>query len=147
MMIVWLVWEFAESPAIYAPAARFRGRIVGAGLLTSPVSARGGNCRRSDSLCAYGQDPNDVAGFSIWIPSAALLLNGESRWPERLLALGYLPLGLFAVVLTASRVGSWPRWPRSPGVDLCWRAELPGGRGLCTRAPRSRGRALVYRAP
>jgi O-antigen ligase len=36
---------------------------------------------------------------------AALLLNSESRWPARLLALGYLPLGLVAVLLTASRGG------------------------------------------
>src|SRR5208337_1135344 len=38
-------------------------------------------------------------------PLAALLLAGERRWPARLLAAGYLPLGLVAVLLTASRGG------------------------------------------
>src|ERR1035437_9376802 len=36
---------------------------------------------------------------------AALLVNSERRWPWRLLAAGYLPLGLVAVLLTASRGG------------------------------------------
>jgi O-antigen ligase len=34
-----------------------------------------------------------------------VLLTSERRWPGRLLAVGYLPLGLVAVVLTASRGG------------------------------------------
>jgi O-antigen ligase len=55
---------------------------------------------------AVGQDPNDVARFlDIGIPLAALLVNCEPRWPARVLALGYLPLGLVAVLLTASRGG------------------------------------------
>ena len=36
---------------------------------------------------------------------AALLLSWGKRWPVRLLALGYFPLGLGAVLLTASRGG------------------------------------------
>ncbi len=44
--------------------------------------------------------------FSILdFPMAALLLSAEPRWPGRLLAWGYLPLGLIAVLLTASRGG------------------------------------------
>jgi putative inorganic carbon (HCO3(-)) transporter len=57
-------------------------------------------------FAASGQDPNDVARFlDLGFPLAAVLLNSESRWPGRLLALGYLPLGLVAMVLTASRGG------------------------------------------
>ena len=57
-------------------------------------------------FAAAGQDPNDVARFlDLSFPLAALLLNSESRWPGRLLALGYLPLGFVAVLLTASRGG------------------------------------------
>jgi O-antigen ligase len=57
-------------------------------------------------FAAAGQDPNDVARFlDLGFPLAALLLTSEPRWPARLLALGYLPLGLFAVLLTASRGG------------------------------------------
>jgi O-antigen ligase len=55
---------------------------------------------------AEGQDPNDVARFlDLGLPMAALLLNSERRWPGRLLALGFLPLGVVAVLLTASRGG------------------------------------------
>ncbi len=43
--------------------------------------------------------------LDLGFPLAALLLNSEPRWPARLLALGYLPLGLVAVLLTASRGG------------------------------------------
>jgi O-antigen ligase len=108
MMIVWLVWEFAESPGDLR--ALLRAFVAGSWVLalltlasfSSPEAIAEGQIR----FAAYGQDPNDVARFlDMGFPLAALLLNGESRWPERLLALGYLPLGLFAVVLTASRGG------------------------------------------
>ncbi|MGB9406643.1 MAG: O-antigen ligase family protein, partial [Terracidiphilus sp.] len=57
-------------------------------------------------FAAAGQDPNDVARFlNLGFPLAALLVNSERRWPWRLLAAGYLPLGLVAVLLTASRGG------------------------------------------
>jgi hypothetical protein len=57
-------------------------------------------------FAATGQDPNDVARFlNLGFPLAALLVNSERRWPWRLLAAGYLPLGLVAVLLTASRGG------------------------------------------
>jgi len=57
-------------------------------------------------FAATGQDPNDVARFlDLAFPIAALLLHSERRWLWRLLALAYLPLGLAAVVLTASRGG------------------------------------------
>jgi O-antigen ligase len=68
----------------------------------SPESIAAGQIR----FAAYGQDPNDVARFlDFGFPLAALLFNSESRWPARLLALGYLPLGFVAVLLTASRGG------------------------------------------
>ncbi len=70
--------------------------------LASPEAIAAGQIR----FAATGQDPNDVARFlDLGFPLAALLLNSESRWPARLLALGYLPLGLGAVLLTASRGG------------------------------------------
>jgi O-antigen ligase len=108
MMIVWLVWEFAESPRDLR--ALLRAFVAGSWVLalltlasfSSPEAIAEGQIR----FAAYGQDPNDVARFlDMGFPLAALLLNRKSRWPERLLALGYLPLGLFAVVLTASRGG------------------------------------------
>jgi O-antigen ligase len=55
---------------------------------------------------AQGQDPNDVARFlDLGFPLAALLFASERWWAVRLLAVGYVPCGLLAVLLTASRGG------------------------------------------
>ena len=108
MMIVWLVWEFADGPSDLR--ALLRATMAGSWVLAaltlanfaSPEAIATGQIR----FAAVGQDPNDVARFlDLGFPLAALLLNSESRWPARLLALGYLPLGLVAVLLTASRGG------------------------------------------
>jgi len=108
MMIVWLVWEFAESPRDLRSLLRafIAGSYVLAVLtvanLGSPEAVAAGQIR----FAATGQDPNDVARFlDLGFPLAALLFLSERRLPSRLLALGYLPLGLFAVLLTASRGG------------------------------------------
>lgn len=107
-MIVWLVWEFAEGPLHLR--SMLRAFIAGSWVLAiltlasfaSPKSIADGQFR----FVAYGQDPNDVARFlDLGLPLAALLLSSETRWPARLLSAGYLPLGLVAVLLTASRGG------------------------------------------
>jgi O-antigen ligase len=108
MMIVWLVWEFAESPADLR--ALMRAAVAGSWLLALLTLA---NFASADSIAtgqirfaATGQDPNDLARFlDLAFPMGALLTNCERRWPWRLLAAGYLPLGLVAVLLTASRSG------------------------------------------
>jgi len=57
-------------------------------------------------FAATGQDPNDVARFlDLGFPIAALLYDGERRWWGKAMAGGYLPVGLVAVLLTASRGG------------------------------------------
>jgi O-antigen ligase len=108
MMIVWLIWEFAESPQDLR--ALLRAYVAGSWVLAvltlmnfgSPEAIAAGQIR----FAAAGQDPNDVARFlDLGFPLAALLFSGESRWPGRLLALGFMPLGLVAVLLTASRGG------------------------------------------
>src|ERR1039458_3344323 len=108
MMIVWLVWEFADSPRDLR--ALLRATVAGSWVLAaltvanlaSPEAIAAGQIR----FAAVGQDPNDVARFlDLGFPLAALLLNSERRWPWRLLAAGYLPLGLLGVLLTASRGG------------------------------------------
>ena len=112
IMIVWLVWEFAETP--WDLRMILRAWVAGSWVLailtlanfSSPEAIAAGQYR----FAAYGQDPNDVARFlDLGFPLAALLANSESRWPQRLmdrmLALGYLPLGFVAVLLTASRGG------------------------------------------
>lgn len=114
LMIVWLVWEFADTPDDLR--ALLRAFIAGSWVLavltlvnySSAEAIAAGQYR----FAAFGEDPNDVARFlDIGFPVAALLANSsggkwlQSRWPERVLALGYLPLGLFAVLLTASRGG------------------------------------------
>ncbi len=111
MTIVWLVWEFAESPQDLR--ALLQAFVAGSWVLALLTLA---NFRSAEAITAgqirfvaEGQDPNDVARFlDLGFPLAALLLStspGKQRWPERLLALGYLPLGIVAVLLTASRGG------------------------------------------
>jgi O-antigen ligase len=108
MMIVWLVWEFAETPADLRNL--LRAVIAGSWVLAiltlaafrSPEVIAASQIR----FAAYGQDPNDIARYlDLGFPCAALLFEGERRWPVRLAALGFLPLGLVAVLLTASREG------------------------------------------
>ena len=107
-MIVWLVWEFAESPRDLRRLLEvFVGGCWVLALLTiadfrSEEAIAAGQIR----FAAYGQDPNDVARYlNFGFPFAALLASGTAgRW-RRWLALGYLPVGALAVVLTASRGG------------------------------------------
>jgi len=108
MMLVWLVWEFAESPGDARDL--LRAYVAGSWVLAaltlvnagSPEAIAAGQIR----FAAYGQDPNDVARFlDLGFPLAGLLARSEARWPARLLAFGYLPLGLLAVLFTASRGG------------------------------------------
>jgi len=108
MMIVWLAWEFADTPADLRNL--LRATVAGSCVLAvltllafrSPEALVTGQIR----FAAYGQDPNDVARFlDLGFPLAALLANCERRWPLRLMAIGFLPLGVAAVLLTASRSG------------------------------------------
>jgi O-antigen ligase len=107
MMIVWLVWEFAESAGDLR--ALMRAYVAGAwvlAVLTLASFATAESVAEQIRFVAAGQDPNDVARFlNLGFPLAALLATSERRWPWRLLAAGYLPLGLVAVLLTASRGG------------------------------------------
>jgi O-antigen ligase len=108
MMIVWLMWELADAPADLRSV--LRATVAGSWVLalltlaafSSPEAIAAGQVR----FAAYGQDPNEVARFlDLGFPLAALLVNCERRWPARLLALGFFPLGILAVLLTASREG------------------------------------------
>jgi O-antigen ligase len=108
MMIVWLVWEFADSPRDLR--SLLRAFVAGSWVLALLTLA---NFRSAEAIAAgqirfvaEGQDPNDVARFlDLALPLAALLLSSDRRVRWRFLALGYLPLGLVAVILTASRGG------------------------------------------
>jgi putative inorganic carbon (hco3(-)) transporter len=109
MMIVWLVWELASTPADLR--GLLRASVAGSWVLailtlaafSSPEAIAEGQIR----FAAYGQDPNEVARFlDLGFPFAALLAISEKRWPARLLALGFFPLGIAAVLLTASRTGA-----------------------------------------
>ncbi len=108
VMIVWLVWEFAETPADLLNL--MRATVAGSWVLAiltliafrSPEAIAAGQIR----FAAYGQDPNDVARFlDLGFPLAALLVNCDHRRSWRFMALGFLPLGLVAVLVTASRGG------------------------------------------
>jgi O-antigen ligase len=108
MMIVWLVWEFAESPRDLRSLLRafVAGSWVLAVLTLANFSSVESIATGQIRFVAEGQDPNDVARFlDLGFPLAALLFSSERRWRWRLLAIGYMPLGLVAVILTASRGG------------------------------------------
>jgi O-antigen ligase len=105
MLPVWLVWEFTEDSGDLRDLLRafVAGSWVLAGLtIASLATPEAGQIR----FVAQGQDPNDVARFlDLGFPLAALLLEGESTWLGKILALSYLPIGLAGVLLTASRGG------------------------------------------
>jgi O-antigen ligase len=108
MMIVWLVWEFAASASDLRALLRayVAGSWVLAVLTLASFASADAMAAEQIRFVATGQDPNDVARFlNLGFPLAALLVNSERRWVWRLLAAGYLPLGLVAVLLTASRGG------------------------------------------
>lgn len=108
MMIVWLVWEFADD----ADDLRMllRAWVAGSWVLVVLTLANFASVEAIAAsqirFAAMGQDPNDLARYlDFGFPLVALLFRCERRWLVRLLALGYLPLGLLAVLLTGSRSG------------------------------------------
>jgi len=108
MMVVWLVWEFAESPRDLRMLLRATvlGCWVLAALTLVEFHSAAMLVAEQARFAAFGQDPNDVARFlDLGFPMAALLATSERKWLGKLLAYGYLPLALLTVMLTASRGG------------------------------------------
>jgi O-antigen ligase len=108
MMAVWLIWEVAETPEHLR--ALLRAFVAGCWVLAlltfADFSSAGAVAAEQIRFVASGQDPNDVARFlDLGFPIAALLFATETSWLIRVLAIGYIPAGLTAVVLTASRGG------------------------------------------
>jgi O-antigen ligase len=107
MMIVWIVWEVGNTPAELR--GLFRAFVAGCwvlAVLTVIDFISADQALNQIRFMASGQDPNDVARFlDIGFPIAALLFATEKNWAIRALALVYIPAGLMAVLLTASRGG------------------------------------------
>jgi O-antigen ligase len=107
MMIVWLVWEFVDSPDDVR--SLMRAWLAGSWVLAVLTVANFAFLYPDTDqirFAAFGQDPNDAARFlDLGFPIAVLLLDGREKWPVKLLAVGYLPLGFACVLLTASRGG------------------------------------------
>jgi O-antigen ligase len=106
MMPLWLVWEFTDTPRDLRNL--LRGCVAGAWVLAvlTIASFAALDAAAQVRFVAEGQDPNDVARFlDMGFPLGALLLEGESSRLWRWIALGYLPVGLVGVLLTASRGG------------------------------------------
>ncbi len=108
MMIVWMVWEFVDTPEdlrnllLATVAGSWILALLTLAAFRSPEAIAAGQIR----FAAYGQDPNDVARFlDLGFPLAGLLVNCERRWPIRAMAIGFVPVGVLAVLLTASRSG------------------------------------------
>jgi O-antigen ligase len=105
-IIVWLLWELVDSPRHLRDL--LHAYVAGTGVLAVLTIGSFVFSPSADQIrfVAEGQDPNDVARFlDLAFPFAALLFGSESRWPARSLAAAYIPLGMFAVLLTASRSG------------------------------------------
>lgn len=108
MMIVWLLWEFVDSAADLRILLRawLAGSWVLALLTLANFASLAAVAAAQVRFAAAGQDPNDVARFlDLGLPLAALLFRCERRWFARWLAFAFLPVGLTAVLLTASRNG------------------------------------------
>ena len=107
MMIVWIIWEVGASPVHLR--GMLRAYVAGCWVLAALTAfdfVSADQALNQIRFVATGQDPNDVARFlDIGFPIAALLFATEKHWILRLIALAYLPAGLLAVLLTASRGG------------------------------------------
>jgi hypothetical protein len=108
MLIVWVVWEVADEPRHLRDM--MRAFVAGCWVLAMLTLVNYGSASsiaaQQVRFSAEGQDPNDVARFlDLGFPLAALLFATETRWAARLLAIGYVPAALAAVLLTASRGG------------------------------------------
>jgi O-antigen ligase len=106
MVIVWLLWEFTAPDT---DLRWFLRAIVAGSWLLALLTLIGGAPLQSAGeirFVAEGQDPNVVAHYlDLALPLAALLACEEGKWLARAFSLAYLPVGLFAVLLTASRGG------------------------------------------
>jgi O-antigen ligase len=105
---LWMVWELAERPEDLRDLLRatLAGSWLLAILTVANLAAMDASAAGQARFVAAGQDPNDVARFLVLsFPLAVLLAASDRHWAGRLLAWGYLPLGLGAVLLTASRGG------------------------------------------
>ena len=132
MMPMWLMWEFAESPEDLRDL--LRACILGSWVLAALTIADLASPETAQiRFVAEGQDPNDVARFlDLGFPLSALLLDAESSWLGKVLAIGYLPAGLAGVLLTASRGGFLAAIVALAGCGLLlahrhWRALLTVG--------------------
>jgi len=108
MMVVWIAWEVAETPEHLRGALRavVAGCWVLAVLTVFSYASAGAMAVEQIRFVAEGMDPNDVARFlDFGFPLATLLFATEERWSVRVMAIGYVPVGLMAVLLTASRGG------------------------------------------
>lgn len=107
-MIVWLLWEFTEreSDLLVVFRAWLAGSWILAALTALNFATASSAFTAQVRFAALGQDPNDVARYlDLALPIAAFLLMTEKSWLGRLHAIGYFPLSLAAVLLTASRAG------------------------------------------
>lgn len=108
MMILWLLWELAANAADLRLLLRawVAGSWVLALLTLASFAAADALAAGQARFFAAGQDPNDVARYlNLGLPLAALLFRCERRTALRWIAFAYMPVGLAAVLLTASRSG------------------------------------------
>ena len=94
MMLVWLVWELAESPDDLRNLLRawLAGSCVLALLTIASFVWPDAAAMDQIRFAAAGQDPNDTARFlDFGFPIAAILLGPKENWFAKSLAIGYFP--------------------------------------------------------
>jgi O-antigen ligase len=106
LAMTWLVTQMIDGEAKLQGA--FMAYILGGGVAT--VKAIQGYQSESYEkylrYAAEGMDPNDVAVIlSVAIAMAGYLVVCGRNWWWRLIALGFIPLGIYGVLLSASRTG------------------------------------------
>jgi len=108
MMLIWLVWEFAQTEENLRLLLRawLAGSWVLAILTIAAFVSAVESTADQARFAATGHDPNDAARFLCFgFPIAGILLDGAENRLERALWLFYFPAGFAAVLLTASRSG------------------------------------------
>jgi O-Antigen ligase len=106
MVPFWLVWEFADTSQDFCNL--LRAWLAGSWVLAILTIASFASINAVAQLryVAEGQDPNDVARFlDLGFPLGAFLLQDKSSRIWKWMGIGYFPVGLASVLLTASRGG------------------------------------------
>ena len=108
LMLVWLVWELAETGESVRDLLKawLAGSWVLAILTIASLVLLNAGGAELARFAPPGQDPNDVARYlALGIPIAAMAGDVKPKGLWRVLSLAYMPVGFAGILVTASRSG------------------------------------------